>query len=127
MSAGWTVVTTSPPFDTGSPGVACQTGATGTRNPALTVAELRRVPPGGSLVKVRCMRRTLRVWPAHQAADAHTATLRLGATRTTARRHGPDRGWAPALGAAGRGRARGRSGSPCSPSERMYVQHGLAV
>ncbi|ARZ65802.1 hypothetical protein SMD11_0136 [Streptomyces albireticuli] len=45
--------------------------------------------PGGTLVKIRCMRRTLHLWPADQAADAHTATprLRLGATLATARRH----------------------------------------
>ncbi|MFF4531600.1 DNA glycosylase AlkZ-like family protein [Streptomyces sp. NPDC001407] len=62
-----------------------------TRNPAFTPDELRAaLAPGGSLVKIRCMRRTLHLWPLAQAADAHTATLRLrlGATRATARRHG---------------------------------------
>lgn len=62
-----------------------------TRNPAFTPDELRTaLAPGGTLVKIRCMRRTLHLWPAHQAADAHTATLRLrlGATLATARRHG---------------------------------------
>ncbi|MGW6454659.1 DNA glycosylase AlkZ-like family protein [Streptomyces sp. NPDC055078] len=46
--------------------------------------------PGGTLIKVRCMRRTLHLWPLDQAADAHAATLRLrlGATAATALRHG---------------------------------------
>ncbi|MFK8908878.1 DNA glycosylase AlkZ-like family protein [Streptomyces sp. YS-3] len=45
--------------------------------------------PGGSLVKLRCMRRTLHLWPLDQAGDAHAATLRLrlGATAATAHRH----------------------------------------
>ncbi|MFF4410376.1 DNA glycosylase AlkZ-like family protein [Streptomyces sp. NPDC001404] len=62
-----------------------------TRNPAFTADELRAaLAPGGTLVKIRCMRRTLHLWPLTQAPDAHTATLRLrlGATRATARRHG---------------------------------------
>ncbi|MGK5533562.1 DNA glycosylase AlkZ-like family protein [Streptomyces sp. URMC 129] len=46
--------------------------------------------PGGPLLKVRCMRRTLHLWPVGQASDAHAASLRLrlGATAATARRHG---------------------------------------
>ncbi|RLU81966.1 hypothetical protein CTZ27_30840 [Streptomyces griseocarneus] len=62
-----------------------------TRNPAFTGDELRAaLSPGGTLVKIRCMRRTLHLWPLDQAPDAHMATLRLrlGATRATARRHG---------------------------------------
>ncbi|MEV6551494.1 crosslink repair DNA glycosylase YcaQ family protein [Streptomyces sp. NPDC051597] len=45
--------------------------------------------PGGGLVKMRCMRRTLHLWPLDQAGDAHAATLRLrlGATAATAQRH----------------------------------------
>ncbi|SFD43754.1 MULTISPECIES: DNA glycosylase AlkZ-like family protein [Streptomyces] len=54
-------------------------------------AQLRQaLAPGGTLLKVRCMRRTLHLWPLDQAADAHTASLRLrlGATAATGRRHG---------------------------------------
>ncbi|MEU2872420.1 crosslink repair DNA glycosylase YcaQ family protein [Streptomyces olivoreticuli] len=60
---------------------------------AFTPGHLRQaLAPGGALVKVRCMRRTLHLWPLVQAADAHTATmrLRLGAARATARRHDLD-------------------------------------
>ncbi|MEV4505426.1 DNA glycosylase AlkZ-like family protein [Streptomyces klenkii] len=62
-----------------------------TRDTAFTPGELREaLAPGGTLVKIRCMRRTLHLWPLDQAVDAHSATLRLrlGATLATARRHG---------------------------------------
>lgn len=61
-----------------------------TRLPAFTAGHLRAaLAPGGTLMKIRCMRRTLHLWPLNQAVDAHVATLRLRlqATRATARRH----------------------------------------
>lgn len=66
-----------------------------TRIDGFTPGQLRdALAPGGTLVKVRCMRRTLHLWPLGQAADAHVATLRLrlGATLAAARRHGLDQG-----------------------------------
>ncbi|WP_030685985.1 DNA glycosylase AlkZ-like family protein [Streptomyces sp. NRRL B-1347] len=62
-----------------------------TRNQAFRPAELREaLGTRGTLIKIRCMRRTLHLWPLDQAVDAHTATLRLrlGSTLATARRHG---------------------------------------
>lgn len=48
------------------------------RLPGFTGGDLRAaLAPGGRLVKIRCMRRTLHLWPLDQAADAHAATLRL--------------------------------------------------
>ncbi|MFB1044763.1 DNA glycosylase AlkZ-like family protein [Streptomyces chrestomyceticus] len=65
-----------------------------TRLPEFRADDLRHaLSPHGTLVKVRCVRRTLHLWPHEHAADAHTATLRLrlGATLATARRHGLNR------------------------------------
>ncbi|MEU7158506.1 DNA glycosylase AlkZ-like family protein [Streptomyces chrestomyceticus] len=65
-----------------------------TRLPAFRADDLRHaLSPDGTLIKVRCVRRTLHLWPHEHAADAHTATrrLRLGATLATARRHGLSR------------------------------------
>ncbi|MEF3114258.1 DNA glycosylase AlkZ-like family protein [Streptomyces chrestomyceticus] len=65
-----------------------------TRLPEFRADDLRHaLSPHGMLVKVRCVRRTLHLWPHEHAADAHTATLRLrlGATLATARRHGLNR------------------------------------
>ncbi|MET9291001.1 crosslink repair DNA glycosylase YcaQ family protein [Streptomyces sp. NPDC003077] len=62
-----------------------------TRLPDFSADHLRTaLAPGGTLVKVRCMRRTLHLWAREHVADAHAATLRLrlGATAATARRHG---------------------------------------
>ncbi|GHG80477.1 DNA glycosylase AlkZ-like family protein [Streptomyces griseocarneus] len=64
-----------------------------TRLPGFAAPQLRdSLAPTGALVKIRCMRRTLHLWPLDQAADAHAATLRLrlGATSATGRRHGLD-------------------------------------
>ncbi|WP_030371099.1 DNA glycosylase AlkZ-like family protein [Streptomyces rimosus] len=65
-----------------------------TRLPAFRAEDLRcALSPHGTLIKVRCVRRTLHLWPHEHAADAHTATLRLrlGATLATARRIGLSR------------------------------------
>lgn len=65
-----------------------------TRLPEFRADDLRHaLSSDGTLIKVRCVRRTLHLWPHKRAADAHTATLRLrlGATLATARRHGLSR------------------------------------
>jgi hypothetical protein len=58
-----------------------------------TVPQLRAgLGPGGGLVKLRCMRRTLHIVPAAFAPIPHVATrrLRLGAVAASARRDGID-------------------------------------
>ncbi|MFH9425169.1 DNA glycosylase AlkZ-like family protein [Streptomyces sp. NPDC017529] len=65
-----------------------------TRLPEFRAEDLRSaLSPHGTLIKVRCVRRTLHLWPHGYVSDAHTATLRLrlGATLATARRHGLSR------------------------------------
>ncbi|WP_170323802.1 DNA glycosylase AlkZ-like family protein [Cryptosporangium phraense] len=61
------------------------------RLPDFDPKELRNaLSPGGGLVKIRTVRRTLHIYPVAEAAAAHTATLRLrlAATAATVRRLG---------------------------------------
>lgn len=99
-----------------------------TRLPEFRADDLRHaLSPHGTLVKVRCVRRTLHLWPHDHAADAHTATLRLrlGATLATARRHGLNRNDLERTGAQCQ---EGLAGGPLAYrdlQDRMLKAHSL--